>query len=50
MRFYGCGTPEDMQGDERNILWSQIVALAVANDISPAEAIKSMQQMAEDQP
>jgi hypothetical protein len=45
----GCGIPEDQQGDERNILWSQIVASAEANDISPAEAVRNIQSMAEQQ-
>jgi hypothetical protein len=45
----GCGIPEDTQGDERNILWSQVVASAEANDITPAEAIQNMLKMAEQQ-
>lgn len=45
----GCGTPEDTQGDERNILWSQVVASAEANDITPAEAVQNMLKMAEQQ-
>lgn len=36
-------------GDDRNILWSQIVASAEANDITPAEAVLNMQAMAEQQ-
>lgn len=45
----GCGKPEDQMGDDRNILWSQIVASAEANDITPAEAVLNMQAMAEQQ-
>jgi hypothetical protein len=45
----GCGIAEDKQGDERNINWSEIVAAAEANDISPTEAIQNMQRMAEQQ-
>jgi hypothetical protein len=45
----GCGMPEDQQGDDRNILWSQIVASAEANDISPAEAVRNIQAMADQQ-
>jgi len=45
----GCGTPEDTQGDERNILWSQVVASAEANDITPTEAIQNMLKMTEQQ-
>ena len=45
----GCGIVEDKQGDERNINWSEIVAAAEANDISPSETIQNMQRMAEQQ-
>ncbi len=45
----GCGITEDKHGDDRNINWSEIVASAEANDISPAEAIRNMQTMAEQQ-
>jgi hypothetical protein len=45
----GCGIPEDDHGDDRNINWSAIVASAEANDISPAEAVRNMQTMAEQQ-
>lgn len=45
----GCGIPEDKQGDERNINWSEIVAAAEANDISPNEVIQNMQTMAQQQ-
>jgi hypothetical protein len=43
----GCGRPEDRLGDDRNILWSEIVASAEANDITPAEAVRNIQAMAE---
>jgi hypothetical protein len=45
----GCGIAEDKQGDERNINWSEIVAAAEANDISPTEVLQNMQKMAEQQ-
>jgi ribosomal protein S26 len=45
----GCGIPEDKHGDDRNIAWSEIVASAEANDISPAEAVSNMQEMARQQ-
>jgi hypothetical protein len=43
----GCGIPEERHSDERNILWSQIVASAEANDLDPEEAIDNMKEMAE---
>jgi hypothetical protein len=43
----GCGRPEDRLGDDRNILWSEIVASAEANDITPAEAVRNIQAMAQ---
>lgn len=43
----GCGKPEDRMGDDRNILWSEIVASAEANDITPAEAARDIQAMAD---
>jgi hypothetical protein len=45
----GCGIPEDKHGDERNINWSDLVAAAEANDMSPEQAIKNMQEMAQKQ-
>lgn len=45
----GCGIAEDKHGDDRNINWSEIVASAEANDISPIEALQNMQKMAEQQ-
>jgi hypothetical protein len=45
----GCGVPEDKHGDDRNISWSEVVASAEANSISPAEAIQNMQAMAQQQ-
>jgi ribosomal protein S26 len=45
----GCGIPEDTHGDERNIRWSEVVASAEANDISPKDAIENMRTMAEQQ-
>jgi hypothetical protein len=46
----GCGIPEDKHGDERNINWSEIVASAEANDISPQQAAQNIQDMAESEP
>lgn len=45
----GCGIPEDKHDDDRNINWSEIVASAEANDISPTEAVQNMQKMVEQQ-
>ena len=45
----GCGIPEDKHGDERNINWSEIEAAAQANDISTDEAVKNIQDMAQQQ-
>jgi hypothetical protein len=45
----GCGIPEEKHGDDRNIAWSEIVASAEANDISPTEAVRNMQKMSETQ-
>jgi hypothetical protein len=45
----GCGIPEDKHGDDRNIAWSEIVASAEANNISPTEALQNMQKMGEEQ-
>jgi hypothetical protein len=45
----GCGIPEEKHGDDRNIAWSEIVASAEANDISPTEAVQNMQKMSERQ-
>lgn len=45
----GCGIPEDKHGDESNINWSELVAAAEANDMSPEQAIKNMQEMAQKQ-
>ncbi|HEX5938303.1 MAG TPA: hypothetical protein VFZ75_11535 [Actinomycetota bacterium] len=45
----GCGIPEETHGDDRNIKWSEVVASAEANDLSPADAIRNMQTMAEQQ-
>ena len=45
----GCGIPEEQHNDERNILWSQILAAAEANDLEPEEAIENMKEMAERQ-
>jgi hypothetical protein len=42
----GCGIPEDKHDDERNINWSEIVASAEANDLSPGEAVKNIVEMA----
>jgi ribosomal protein S26 len=46
----GCGIPEDKHGDDRNINWSEIVASAEANDISPQQAVQNIQEMAQQQP
>lgn len=45
----GCGSPEDKHDDDRNITWSEVIAAAAANDQSPAEAIKNMEEMAKTQ-
>jgi hypothetical protein len=45
----GCGIAEDKHGDERNINWSEIVASAEANDLSPDEAVRNIQEMARQQ-
>ena len=45
----GCKIPEDKHDDERNINWSEIVASAEANDISPSEAVKNIVEMAQAQ-
>ena len=42
----GCGIPEDKHDDERNINWSEIVASAQANDISPGQAVNNIAEMA----
>lgn len=42
----GCHIPEDKHDDERNIAWSEIVASAQANDISPEQAVKNIADMA----
>ena len=42
----GCGIPEDRHGDDRNILWSEIVASAEANDLSPWQALQNIVEMA----
>jgi hypothetical protein len=45
----GCGIPEDRHDDDRNPTWSQIVASAQANDLSPLKAAQNIMQMAEEQ-
>jgi hypothetical protein len=45
----GCGIPEDKHGDDRNINWSEIVASAEANDISPQQAVQNIQEMSSKQ-
>jgi hypothetical protein len=45
----GCGIPEEAHNDERNILWSEIVASARASDISAGEAVRNIVAMAKDQ-
>jgi len=45
----GCGVAEDEHGDDRNINWSAIVASAEANDITPAEAVQNIKNMADQQ-
>jgi hypothetical protein len=45
----GCGIPEDKHGDDRNITWSEITRSAEANEMSPAQAIQNMQEMAKQQ-
>ena len=45
----GCGIPEEAHNDERNILWSEIVASAEATGISAGDAVRNIMQMARDQ-
>ena len=45
----GCGMTEENHGDQRHILWSQIVAAAEASGVSPQEAVNNMQDMAKKQ-
>lgn len=45
----GCGIPEDKHSDERNINWSEIVASAEANEISPGQAVANIVEMARQQ-
>ncbi|MGI8707009.1 MAG: hypothetical protein ACR2LG_02215 [Actinomycetota bacterium] len=45
----GCGIPEDKHDDDRNINWSEIIASAEANNISPAQAVKNIVEMAQQQ-
>jgi hypothetical protein len=45
----GCGVPEATQGDDRNILWSQVVASADAAGISPQQAAQNIKDMADQQ-
>jgi hypothetical protein len=45
----GCGIPEESHNDDRNILWSEIVASAKAAAISPAEAVQNIVEMAKQQ-
>jgi hypothetical protein len=45
----GCGIPENKHDDERNINWSEIVASAEANDISPGQAVNNIVEMARQQ-
>ena len=43
----GCGIPEERHNDERNILWSEVIASADANELTPEEAIENMKEMAD---
>lgn len=45
----GCRIPEEAHNDERNILWSEIVASASAAAISPADAVRNIVEMAKQQ-
>jgi hypothetical protein len=45
----GCGIPEDKHDDERNIKWSEIVASAEANQLSPGQAVANIVEMARQQ-
>ncbi|HEX2259007.1 MAG TPA: hypothetical protein VHJ40_04615 [Actinomycetota bacterium] len=45
----GCGIPEDKHGDDRNINWSEIVASAEANELSPGQAVANIVEMARKQ-
>jgi hypothetical protein len=42
----GCGIPEDAHNDDRNILWSEIVASAEAVGIPPGDAVRNIVEMA----
>ena len=45
----GCGIPEDAHGDDRNILWSEVVASAKAAGVSSADAAQNIAAMAAQQ-
>jgi hypothetical protein len=45
----GCGIPEDAHGDDRNILWSEIVASAEAAGVSSSDAARNISAMAAQQ-
>jgi hypothetical protein len=45
----GCGLPEETHGDDRNILWSEVVASADAVGLSPQQAADNIREMAEQQ-
>lgn len=45
----GCGIPEDKHGDDRNIAWSEVQAAAEANNQTPSQAIKNIEEMAKTQ-
>ena len=45
----GCGIPEDKHGDDRNIAWSEVVASAQANDLTPSQAAQNIFDMAREQ-
>ena len=45
----GCGIPEEAHNDERNILWSEIVASGEASSISTGDAVRNIAEMAKQQ-
>lgn len=44
----GCRVPEEAHNDDRNILWSEIVASAEASEISPGDAVRNIVEMAKE--
>ena len=44
----GCRIPEEAHDDERNILWSEVEASALAAGISTGDAMTNILEMARD--